>query len=107
MAQTSGDWGERGLLGVIFRTGLSEQLAKKTMEMKTRNSSWMSLLCPKGWGPRRSRAHATSLNPFLLGGKPQQKKGLSSGGDPCHLARERERGGGEKDQYPEGHLSGP
>lgn len=29
MAQTSRDWGERGLLRVIFRTGLSEQLAEK------------------------------------------------------------------------------
>lgn len=29
MTQTSGGWGERGLLRVIFRTGLSEQLAEK------------------------------------------------------------------------------
>lgn len=29
MAHTSEDWGETGLLGVIFKTGLSGQLAEK------------------------------------------------------------------------------
>lgn len=72
------------------------------MEMKTRTSSWMSLLCPEGWGPRRSRAHATSLNPFLLGGRsPNRKRGCPLARTPAILPGKGVKGGGEKKINPQ------
>lgn len=65
--------------------------------MKTRNSSWMPLLCSEGGGPGRSRAPCYFPESLSSGWMtPNRKRGCPLAGTPDTLPGEGGRQGGEK-----------